>query len=218
MYIEIAKRVTNKSIGFKKSNAYLLKNRYYSIMVPCFTIEKSRNGIHHHYDFGQFILSYLGKEIIIDSGSSCYTSSFEERNKYRAISSHNCPQCNINYPKKIWKFHNYISHKNIEFNPKENTLNIRYNIGKNYVEILYTLKDNCFKISYNHQNVHLTINPQVEVIIQKDKVFLDKLLLKGHWSDLYYEDVNYSPSYGKREITKRIYIKTIEEMSIILKK
>ncbi|MFW8629167.1 heparinase II/III domain-containing protein [Vibrio natriegens] len=77
-------------------NGFWLFDKKYGLMVNGFEEHYNESG-HQHSDKMSFVLSYLGKMVIIDSGTYCYTPNLSMRNKYRSYHSHNlCTHTDIN--------------------------------------------------------------------------------------------------------------------------
>ena len=78
-------RDCHKSISFKESGFYFLKNESITVSVFCPTADEG----HRHFDTGSFTLSCKGNPIIVDPGTGCYTSDLETRKVLRDYPSHN---------------------------------------------------------------------------------------------------------------------------------
>jgi len=76
----------SKSICFKESGFYFLKNKTIAVSVFC---PPPTNRGHRHFDTGSFTLSFRGNPIIVDPGTGCYTSDLAIRKQLRDYSSHN---------------------------------------------------------------------------------------------------------------------------------
>lgn len=56
--------------------------------------EVSHAGAHAHADQLTFVLSVMGRDVIVDPGTGIYSGDVEKRNLYRSSSSHNAPRLN----------------------------------------------------------------------------------------------------------------------------
>ena len=83
-----------------KNNFYFFKNGGYFVAKNSFKNDSNfiffdmaefsiSNGAHDHLDISNIIYSYLGKAILIDSGTYRYNDTLKLRNKFRSFKAHN---------------------------------------------------------------------------------------------------------------------------------
>lgn len=89
------KRLINKNYLYSNNDNYndfgYIRKKYdkYDLIFQCGKLGQNGKGGHNHNDNLSYQL-YIDKlPFIVDIGSFCYTSDFEERNKYRSTRSHN---------------------------------------------------------------------------------------------------------------------------------
>ena len=89
------KRLLNKTYIYTNIDNYndfgYIRKKYdkYDLIFQCGKLGQNGKGGHNHNDNLSYQL-YIDKQpFIVDIGSFCYTSDFDERNKYRSTRSHN---------------------------------------------------------------------------------------------------------------------------------
>lgn len=213
----VVTRDTDNSIAFTDGGAYILKNKYYSLMINCFPVGQNGIGGHNHYDFYNFTLSYKGIPIIIDRGTYCYTRNYSYRNEYRAFKSHNTIQ-NIfkeTIPLSIWRYSSNYLLSSIVLNKTNNQLVINNDIFK----ITYSIYDNALYINYivhNNENIclYLYINPDVQCKYNKFIIDNDTAIHLDTNGSINIDSSSYSPKYGVIKKCSKITFNNTRELSI----
>ncbi len=66
----------------------MFSNNNYGLLIGAGKIDSKVSG-HNHCDKGSFVLQENDTQVIVDSGTYCYTSDLSMRNKFRQTDSHN---------------------------------------------------------------------------------------------------------------------------------
>ena len=217
-------RQTDKSIYFKQAGVYLLKNNLFSILVNFSKLGINGLGGHNHYDIGSLILSFWGKQLIVDSGTYCYTSSYYKRNQFRNRCAHNCVLFSEKYPKNLSEpaFTRPIRYNySIESYEKSGISFYIFHKGNIVKQYLY-LDKNSFTITFNSRNQFyftLIINPQIAIkLIQSKIIFnnLKEIQILLDCDKVFLRDSQISNSYLTQEKTNKIIIINPKEIKFLV--
>ena len=77
------------SASFSQGGIYILKDNNFYLITGRHKACYGKGGSHTHNDMLSFELSMLGDDLIIDPGTYVYSSSIEERNRFRSTQAHN---------------------------------------------------------------------------------------------------------------------------------
>jgi len=80
------------SASFPAGGVYVLATEVDHVFVDCGPVGLAGRGGHGHNDCLSFEATLAGDRVITDCGAYVYTASPEERNRFRATSSHNTPR------------------------------------------------------------------------------------------------------------------------------
>lgn len=110
----LTKQPNNHSdcLAFDDGGFYIMRHHNDHLFIDCGRVGLADRGGHGHNDCLSLAIVLQGCELVTDRGAYCYTSSYKQRNEFRATESHNTPQVDseeINrfiYPHYLWHFHN----------------------------------------------------------------------------------------------------------------
>lgn len=80
--------VGSKSISFKNSGYYVLRNDYFYCLTHCGPLSLFGHGGHSHNDQLSVVLAFKGKAFIVDSGTGSYSGNPDLRNFFRSTKAH----------------------------------------------------------------------------------------------------------------------------------
>ncbi len=88
--INLQSKICNlQSICFPQGGFYLMRSEEMYVFIDAGDIGMNGWGGHGHNDVFSFEFAYKGLRFIVDSGTYCYTSNSELRQRFRSTSSHN---------------------------------------------------------------------------------------------------------------------------------
>lgn len=99
------------STAFSHGGCYVMRTRDDHIFIDCGPVGLGGRGGHGHNDCLSFSATLNGVPLVTDCGSYLYTSSYEERNRFRSTAFHNTPQVDdaeLNRfisPMHLWNLH-----------------------------------------------------------------------------------------------------------------
>lgn len=211
----ISPRKTDCSINFDKGGAYFLKNRHFSLTVSCFPLGQCGKGGHNHQDAGSFTLSVDGVPVIVDPGTFSYTRSYQLRNEFRCLTSHNTlfPEEDVHYiceskRSGLWSTPDIFETKLIEASNKHLKIEIinkrnRFSFTRSFeIEDDFRL-DITDESSDKHKSV-LHFSPFLKLSDSMNKIIInnDLLCLIPLSSFITIMDYEYSPYYNKKQPAK----------------
>lgn len=184
-------------------------------------------GGHGHSDTGSFVLSLMGKSLVVDTGCYAYTSDFKRRNVFRSTEAHNIIQIDNKqlFPfleeRNLWHLKNTIRHRKMTFNNDELTLSHDgYGCGYERIvhkvnELHWVIRDNLTGLQ-NQQKItsRFHLHPSVECTLIDDKnievVHSGKRFLFSIKNEekiaLNIESCEISFQFGKLENSKKILL------------
>ncbi len=199
---------------------YIIRDKDLYMLIHCGDIGRKGFGGHGHNDQLSFILSYKGKDYIIDPGTYAYTSDIRRRHIFRSTAYHNTPVINemeqndINSQRPFDMTHKTMAKCILWQSTKEKTIFIGQHQGFSPItiirEIIYEkdkiiITDNITSNANIELSLHL--HPKVNIKHIKNTAHLDnKITIKSKNLELI--PSRYSPSYGTKERNKKLRIKT----------
>jgi uncharacterized heparinase superfamily protein len=96
-----------RSSAFADGGFYVMRNETDHVFVDCGPVGLAGRGGHGHNDCLSFEASLAGVPLFSDCGAFVYTTSFDERNRFRSTAFHNTPQVdgvemNRLHPDLLW--------------------------------------------------------------------------------------------------------------------
>ena len=178
------------------------------------------NAGHSHSNITNFILSYKGNDIIIDSGSYNYNISLEERNYFRSSKAHNIIMINSKNQAKIKSRFSWANKPKIKREMESSDSNIKLICYHNGYEKIIIKREIVTNINVDHLIIkdHVLFNETIDeenlnfidlsyhfdknvnLKLENDEININNLLLMSISSknmfELNVQNSNYSPKYG----------------------
>lgn len=223
---------SNYSIRYSekyKDLGYIVKiQNEFDIHFKCGKLGQNGKGGHDHNDNLSYCLYFKKNPIVVDPGTFCYTSNFEERNKYRSTSMHNvlfvdnCEQNNFqeNIIDDMFWMDTDKSNPSLELDNK--VIGTIDYCGK---QLKRTITINSNEITvidiYNstiNKKIHIHFPPSVKIEAVENNVYKlctneSVILLIIEIGKSSVEEYDFSPEYGVKHKAKRVVIES-NEMTI----
>ena len=119
--------------SFPQAGFYLIKDKDFYLITGRNKACYGKGGSHTHNDLLSFELNYEGEDFIIDSGTYCYTSNYQDRNRFRSTRAHNTVMIDGAEQDVFWKDPFFIEQKaqlkviEISENDKEAIITLSHN-------------------------------------------------------------------------------------------
>ena len=223
---EIPATQPRKNFKYFKNAGYFIIRNNWSLDANYLFMDFGRFGAHNaghsHSSITNFILSYNGKDMVIDSGTFSYNKSLNERNYFRSSEAHNILTINKNNQaiiksrfewenkpkiKRIIKIDNNRIEATCYHNGYKNFILKRVILLRPDLESL-TIIDTVFQIQKSSKNkiididINYHFNNDIEIYKNNNSFIVDKSLRWKISSKQYFKSnlkVSYfSPSYGKK--------------------
>ncbi|MHA1292380.1 MAG: alginate lyase family protein [Promethearchaeota archaeon] len=221
-FLEI-KEPNEKICLFKKAGFFIIRNNW-SEKANYLFIDYGRYGpqyaAHTHSSFTNFVFSYKGMDIIVDSGTYTYNKNLKERDYFRSSRAHNIVVINqqnqalklpwfgwknkpkvlreLNFNKDVLKFSGF--HDGYKGFLVKRT--IMTNEAVNFVritDIIYN-KSNDSKTKLQEINLYFHFQKDLNVKIEKNSVIIENILVikinSQKENNLFLKNCYISPKYG----------------------
>ena len=232
---------------FVDANVAILKRYKGYVFVSCSSRWKFDNtsnkfvGTHLHNDLLSFVYCNEGREIIVDSGTFCYTSNMEIRNEFRSTMKHNTimvdnEEQNILDSKSAFGMKYNCCAKQLELLDNIDCASVKGEYetiaGKLVHQRVFKLYDNGLEVNdrlYKHGNGHnmymsFHFADNIDVCLENE--FL-KLKVGEVWYNMYIEcsnshtlslkDDTISPSFGVLKQSKTLVVETTFDENLQVK-
>ncbi len=83
------KQKAPESKAFKQGGFFVIRDKDVYLFIDCGPLGIGKRGGHGHNDVLSFELNYKGKDIVVDSGTYCYSKDYRWRNYFRSTRAHN---------------------------------------------------------------------------------------------------------------------------------
>ena len=197
-----------------------MKNNKFDLLVSCFPIGQKGKGGHNHLDTGSFALSIKGTPFILDPGSYCYSMNKKERDRFRSYTYHNTIYNLIDKELNLedngfWRLKQYYDFEVIYFNDKVIELKIKFindskyrfrkfELFKNKLVITDQYEGNFFsRFNLNPFHERLIMEGDKITIMDEYKISIEKKVMSSE-----IKIYDYSPHYGKKEVSKYLEIQS----------
>ncbi|MBI9070039.1 MAG: heparinase II/III family protein [Melioribacteraceae bacterium] len=208
-----------KSYNFKNGGFYILKNSNFHLVVGNCPLGQNGRGGHNNIDTGSFTLSVLGKPLIVDPGSYCYSRDRKTRDKFRHYTYHNTLITKEDYNLDIsengyWGLKKYYFGELIEFTDNIIEMNIKDLYSNNVCTRRFTLSENELIIEDKLPDeffLRMNLIPDTKLMkINDSEYFCNEIGLNFTFdsSQIVLDQYDYSPHYGKKEESLFIKIKS----------
>lgn len=222
---------------FKEGGYYILREENIYCCIRCGELSFRGDGVHSHNDQLSFTLNVGQEDIFIDPGAFIYTGDYKSRNVFRSTMVHNTlavkgyeqnnfDKYNLFYMKeqtfsKCLEFdnHNFIGKHN-GYIDKCNVMHQRdFLLSKKYLKI----KDQLVGETRLEYKLNFTLDPDVTIKIEEDKVYIFKNKVKilvefTGYPKLSLEDTYISNGYGVKRKSKSLKVEhNISEIETYIK-
>ncbi len=224
IYQKIQSQEPKKKVEFFNKAGYFVLRDNWSDQSNYLFIDYGKFGPfiapHSHSGITNFIYSFKGKDIIIDSGTYTYNKSWNQRNYFRGSEAHNVLVINKKNQAKISDWFAWQNKPKIKRNFNENVRNLEFTCFHNgYSGFIVkrtiitqgnleniTIKDSVIKtqnISTNkfdiidinfHLNGDLDVKIKDNIISLNNKIYLE--VISKHKFEIKIKNSEYSPRYG----------------------
>ncbi len=205
--LNIKPRKTESSIAFTNAGAYFLKNEKFSFLLPCFPLGQRGKGGHNHLDVGSYTLSINGKLVIVDPGTSTYSTNKKKRDRFRLHSYHNTIHSLFDNQVSLgdngyWSLGQYYTCDSVVFRDDHISCEIKF-IKDNIKRFRnFILTENTLVIRDQYESdfySRINLNPHLVIISKTDnKIEFDEFSIEFiNAKSITLSDYEYSPYYGK---------------------
>lgn len=206
--------------AFSKGGYYILKNDLFDAVISVLPFDAKWHG---HYGIGNFTLSCMGRPVIVDPGTGCYTANLDIRTRLKRVSSHNVYFTEEDMNLQLSYFDFPVSNYSSEI--KETGDNcvvflIRYKSQDAYIRKVY-LDDDKFvvedKFISNHNIFKGGINFMDQIYIKEGKIYSSNVCVELiNVENTVVKAYDYSPIYGKIEKKTRVEFTPCAYVKIVI--